>query len=457
MSCYKARLVAKGFSQKYGTDYLETFAPVVRQDSVRTLISVAVNCGMLLHQFDVETAFLNGKLDEVIFMKQPPGFVVKGKENFVCRLNCSLYGLKQSPRCWNYVLNEQLMNMGLCCSENDPCIYVGAIDDQQVLLAIYVDDMIIAAPTENVIKRAHQLFRARFSVKHMGPLRYFLGVRVVHDVNKVILVQDVYAKQILQNFRMLDCVPVSTPMESGVVLLKRTPTDQKAIGPVYQSAIGCLLYLSNFTRPDLCFAVHKLAQFSRDPSETHWKALKRVLAYLKGTLNLGIAFQKEAPENVLVAFTDADFGGDLNDRKSTSGHVLFNGKCPISWLCQKQSITALSTAESEYVSLCEAAKKIVWMRRLFSDLTCEQSEPTVLFEDNKAAIALTSSCPGQNPKVKHISLRFHFTRQCIQDGDIVVKFCPSGDMIADIFTKPLPHETFVKFRKLLRLCNVGLP
>ena len=255
---------------------------------LRTLISIAVNRGMLLHQFDVETDFLNGKLDEVIYMHQPPGYAVAGKENLVCRLNCSLYGLKQSPRCWNFVLNEQLLNMGFRCSENDPCIYEGTIDDESVLLAVYVDDMILAASSEKIIKRAHELFLDRFDIKHIGPLRYFLGVRVVHNSNSISLVQDKYADNILNRFNMRDCVPISTPMETGAVLLKRCADEKKFDSFIYQSAIGSLLYLSNFTRPDLCFSVHKLAQFLKDPSVTHWKALKRVLAHLKGTLNLGI-------------------------------------------------------------------------------------------------------------------------------------------------------------------------
>ena len=452
---FKARLVAKGFSQKYGTDYLETFAPVVRHDSIRCLISIAVNRGMLLHQFDVETAFLNGKLDETIFMKQPEGYIVEGKENLVCKLSCSLYGLKQSPRCWNFVLKDQLLDMGLNCSENDPCVYEGIIDSERVMLAVYVDDMILAATSENVIKHAHKLFLDRFDVKYIGPLRYFLGVRIVHHPNSILLVQDRYAENVVKKFRMDDSFPVSTPMEAGSVLVKRTEGDKEFDPFIYQSAIGCLLYLSNFTRPDLCFAVHKLAQFSKDPSEVHWKAVKRVLSYLKGTLKLGIKFEKECIGNIIVVFCDADFAGDLQDRKSTSGHVLFNGKCPISWLCQKQSITALSTAEAEYVSLCEAAKKIVWTRRLFTDLNCPQTEPTIVYEDNKAAIAISLASPGENPKVKHIALRYHYTRDCIENRVIKLEYCSSQEMTADIFTKPLPKDTFLRLRNSLGLCTIN--
>lgn len=232
-----------------------------------------------------------------------------------------------------FFLNEQLLAMGLCCSENDPCIYEGTIDKEDVLLAVYADDMILAASSEKVIKRAHELFLDRFDVKHIGPLSHFLGVRVVHKSDFISLVQDQYAKNVLKRFNMHGCVPVSTPIETGAVLLKRFSDEKEFHSSVFQSAIGSLLYLSNFTRPDLCFSVHKLAQFSKDPSKTHWKALKRVPAYLRGTLGLGITFRRESPENVIVGFSDADFAGDLNDRKSTSGHDLFNNKCSISWMC----------------------------------------------------------------------------------------------------------------------------
>ncbi|MCP3664820.1 MAG: DDE-type integrase/transposase/recombinase [Gammaproteobacteria bacterium] len=449
---FKARLVAKGFSQKYGEDYLEIFAPVTRQDSVWALISVAVQHGLKLHQFDVETAFLNGNLSEEIYMHQPEGFVKPGEEKLVCRLKKSLYGLKQSPRCWNIILDEHLCELGFVRSKNDPCIYTRMVDGELVLLAVYVDDIILAAKSDSVIQSVKNSFSERFGIKDLGPLHYFLGMQVHQSTEGVWLGQPQYSKKVLEKFQMADCIKAATPMETGAVLVQKPEDSKKFENPtVFQSAIGSLLYLANCTRPDLSYSVHKLAQFAKDPYGVHWKAVKRVLAYVKGTLDLGIKFQADS-EEYLVAYADADYAGDLDKRRSTSGNVMFCGGAPIAWLSQKQPVVALSTAEAEYVSLCESSKKIVWLRRLLGDLGLEQKQPTVVYEDNQATMALADN-PGMYPKVKHIATRFHFVREAVENGEVKVEFCPSVDMVADILTKPLPKESFFKFRSSLGLVS----
>ncbi len=449
---YKARLVAQGFSQKYGQDYMEIFAPVVRMDSIRALMSMSVKCGMSLFQFDVETAFLNGDLEEEIYMKQPEGFVQPGEENLVCRLKRSLYGLKQSPRCWNFLLDKHLSALGFVRSVNDPCLYTGTVNGNFVVLAVYVDDIIVSAKHEADVEIIKKSFSERFGIKDLGKLHYFLGIQVQQSPQGVWIGQQKYAEDILRKFSMENCVTVATPMETGAVLMQSPVDSQLFDNPrVYQSAIGSLLYLANCTRPDLTFAVHKLAQFSKNPHQVHWKSVKRVFAYLKGTVNLGLGFQANSQQE-LEAYCDADYAGDLDKRRSTSGHVLFSADGPISWLSQKQPVVALSTAEAEYVALCEATKKVVWMRRVLADLGLEQKEPTMIWEDNQAAIALTDN-PGQHPKVKHIATRYHYTREAVGDKEVKIKFCPSADMIADIFTKSLPKETYFKLRNALGLIS----
>ena len=314
---YKARLVAQGFSQKYRTDYDETFCPVVRLESLRTMISLAVQHGLKLHQVDVTTAFLNGKLEEEVYMRQPEGFVAKGQERLVCKLKKSIYGLKQSPRCWNAVLDDQLKDMGFVQSASDPCVYKDS-GGEMFLIGVYVDDIILAGKNDKKINEVKRALGAKFNIKDMGKLHYFLGMNILQDekTGNVWIGQPAYVESILKKFGMDNSKPVSTPIDPSTKLTKATDDEQSIDQLLYQSAIGSLLYLSGGTRPDITFAVSNLAKFSAKPSKHHWTALKRVMRYLKGTINFGILYMKQKSKN-FVAYSDADWAGDLDDRKST--------------------------------------------------------------------------------------------------------------------------------------------
>lgn len=442
---FKARLVAQGYTQQYGTDYDETFCPVVRQESLRVLLALSVQHGLKLHQVDVTTAFLNGALEEEVFMRQPEGFEIKGKKHLVCKLKKSIYGLKQSPRCWNVALDTHLKEMGFTQSNNDPCIYHKNTGGDMLLMGVYVDDIILAGKKESDLEQVKTALGKKFDIKDLGQLSYFLGVKVKQQRNGAIWIgQPTYTKNILSEFGMQDCKPVSTPVSVEAKLTKATDDENCIDQKKYQSAIGSLMYLSVSTRPDISYAVSSLARFSSKPTQRHWVALKRLLRYLKGTTKHGILYKREGP-SACIGFSDADWAGDTNDRKSTSGYMFMINGGAISWKSQKQRCVALSTAEAEYVAMASAAQESVWLRQLIAELTNASKPSTLIYEDNQSAIAMTKN-PQFHGRAKHIDIKHHFIREQVAQGVITLEYCPTTEMTADILTKGLSRETFCKLR-----------
>ena len=447
---YKARLVAQGYSQKYGQDYDETFCPVVRGESVRTVIALAAQKGLLLHQMDVVTAFLNGTLDEDVYMKQPEGFVKKGQEDLVCKLKKSLYGLKQSPRCWNTALDKHLKSMGLKQLEADPCLYT-AESGETVIIAVYVDDILISTETEKKMNQIKHQLSEKFKIKDLGEMNSFLGVQVNHDAESIWIGQPGYASRILERFGMSECKSVSTPVDVSMKLQKESDSPAFNQKKTYQSAVGSLLYLSSWTRPDITFAVSNVAKYSADPRQEHWVAVKRIFRYIKGTLERGIKYKRNSHDD-LIGFCDADWAGDVGDRKSTSGYIFTLSGSPVSWRSKKQTCVALSTAEAEYIALAAAAQEDVWLQSLLQQLSGIKIS-TVMYDDSQSAIAIAKN-PQWHGRTKHIDIKFHYIREQVNNGIVQLKFCPTDKMLADILTKGLSREQHEKLVKGLNVvCN----
>ena len=449
---YKSRLVAQGFSQKAGQDYDETFSPVIRFECIRSIVALAVQNKMFLHQMDVTSAFLNGDLEEEVYIKQPEGFVKKGQEHLVCRLKRSLYGLKQAPRCWNMTLDSLLKQIGFRQTKSDPCLYV-SLEGELCIIAVYVDDILIATKDEKRLENIKVEIAAQFEVKDLGDLQYLLGVAINqdHSKNSVWMGQPTYTLDILNKFGMKDAKPVATPVASGTKLTKATENEELADLDLYQSAVGSLQYLSTMTRPDITFAVSSVAKYCSNPTQEHWIAVKRIMRYLQGTHNLGLLYKKSDSSDC-VGFSDSDWAGDVDDRKSTSGYVFRVGGTSISWRSRKQSCVALSTAEAEYIALSQAAQEAMWLRQLFSDLQSEPCGPTVLHEDNQAAICLSKNPQGHG-KSKHIEIKYHFIREQVKNGAIKLQYCQTSDMVADVLTKGLAKDKFEKLRALTGLSS----
>jgi len=316
---FKARLVAKGYSQQPGTDFDETFAPVVRMNTLCSLLAYAVRHKLLIHEMDIITAFLHGNLQEEVFMEQPPGYVTEGQENLVCLLQRSLYGLKQSSRCWNDTLCDYMRKLNFRPLKSDCCIFKR--DNPLSFVALYVDDLIPIAGTVEVMNTRKADIAKRFPAKDLGRLHYVLGISCVQDDEnaRIGLTQEVYIDKLINKFGLTDALPVTTPSDVNVVLMKDDNVSKPVDQWYYQSLVGSLLYIAVGTRPDIQFAVLAVAKYSANPNQSHLTAVKRILRYLKQTKNLVLWYNH--CDYMLTGYSDADFARDIDDRHSTSGLI----------------------------------------------------------------------------------------------------------------------------------------
>lgn len=432
---YKGRLVAKGFSQTFGIDYTETYAPVVRNTTIRILLAVAVKRKMKICQMDAVSAFLQGDLDEEIYMSQPEGF--EDGTNRVCKLNKAIYGLKQAGRQWNIKLDTALLSYGLLRSQNDPCVYYTI--KREIIVAIYVDDFLIFyVHVDDLIKLKNFLNKA-FNMKDMGEARHCLGLNIHQVENSIEIDQCGYIDEILDRFGMINSNSQVSPSDTNQKLSVSMVDDENTlVGKVpYQEAIGSLLYLAGLTRPDIAFAVNDLSRFNKNHSEPHWRAVKRVFRYLLGTKNLRLRYCGKCP---LIAWSDADYASEIDERRSCSGYVLMLSGAAVSWLSKRQPIVAQSSTEAEYIALSETVKEVLWARKIISEIEgAPFTTPTIVFGDNTSAIKLAKN-DAFSQRTKHIDVRYHHIRQQVKDGIIILKHAGTESMIADVLTKAVSGE-----------------
>jgi hypothetical protein len=455
---FKARLVAKGYSQRHGIDYDEVFSPVVRHTSIRAVLALVADQDLELEQLDVKTAFLHGNLEEEIFMEQPKGFKQPGTENLVCRLKKSLYGLKQSPRQWYKRFDSYMIQIGYTRCEYDCCVYVRILEDgSYIFLLLYVDDMLIAAKSMCEVNRLKSLLHKEFEMKDLGAAKKILGMEIHKDrgARKLWLSQKNYIRKVLEKFSMLDAKPVSTPLAnhfrlSGSQCPKNEEEIENMSKVLYASAVGCLMYAMVCIRPDLAHAVSTVSRYMTNPGREHWNAVKWIFRYLKGTAEHGILFSRQPGTNSVVGYVDADYAGEVDDRRSTTGYVFTLSGGPICWKSTLQSIVAMSTTEAEYMAVAEAAKEALWLKGLVKELGLNQGG-VQMHCDSQSAIYLAKN-QVYHAKTKHIDVRFHKIRELIVTGDIVLEKVHTSENAADMLTKPV---TTAKFKHCLDLVNVS--
>jgi len=452
INVYKARLVARGYEQILGIDYDETFSPVVRLTSLRILFALSVGYNLIIHTMDVDTAFLNAPLEEDIYIKPPAGITLPpGTTCF--KLLKALYGLKQSPRAWNLHLNGHLLGMGFTKMISDTCIYLKRYDNMLCIIAIYVDDIVIAASNLTLVNEVKNMFKGRFQMKDLGPITTLLGCRIIQNTTLSTLTMDqsFYAKNILKTFFPEGLTASEVPMLSETNLSSAdSPTTQEdkdlMLKFPYRQAIGSLLWLAGGTRPDLSYAVAQVARFSCNPGMIHWKAIVKIFRYLQGTINLGIKYSTSTIADVsthitITGYADSDHGRCIDTRRSITGYMFLMANGPISWQSRQQTSVALSSMEAEYMALCAAAQEAIWLRMVMNDFNREYNDTVVIYDDNQSCIDYTKN-PTAYKRTKHIDQRYHFVKDQVIQNTINVKKVPTEDNIADILTKPLEVKRF---------------
>jgi len=447
---YKARLVAKGYIQRHGVDFDEVFAPVARIETVRFLIALAASKGWEIHHLDVKTAFLHGDLKEEVYVSQPEGFMVSGKENKVYKLKKALYGLRQAPRAWNEKLNKVLSSLNFVKCSKEPALYRKQEQDGLLLVAVYVDDLLVTGTNRESILDFKRNMATKFELSDLGKLTYYLGIEVFQHKEGITLRQERYAMKILEETGMKDCNVIHVPMDPSLRLSKSSherSVDEKE----YRRNIGCLRYLLH-TRPDLSYSVGVLSRYMQSPKQSHEAALKAILRYLQGMTSFGLSFLRSG-ETKIEGYSDSSHNVDEDDGRSTAGYIFYCGDCPISWSSHKQETVALSSCEAEFMAATEAAKQAIWLQELLGEITGRECEKVSINIDNKSAIALTKN-PVFHGRSKHIHRRFHFIRECVDNEMIKVHHVPGIKQRADILTKALGRIKFKDMRDLITVQDV---
>ena len=440
---YKARWVARGFSQKFGLDYDETYAPTARMTSVRMLCEISVHKKLFIEQLDVNNAYLHSDIDRPIYMVQPQGFV--SNQNLVCKLNKSLYGLKQSARLWNSTIDKFLKSEGLTASLNDPCVYYKNNENGLMYVLIWVDDIIVATSSREVLRNFKEKLSERFKVKSMGTLKWFLGIQFKISDTVISLNQSLYINNILTRFGMSDCAPRTLPCDPSIHTILRNKSKPMKDKTLYRELVGSLIYLMYCTRPDITFVVNILSQFMSDPMDIHMNIARGVLKYLKYTIHFDLKYVNTQNELRLIGYTDSDFASSA-DRRSISGYCfqLDPNSALIAWKTKKQSLVADSTCECEYVALSEATKEAIFLRQYFAEITQAPRKTVTIYADNQSSIALAHH-HAFHKRSKHIDTKVHFVRCYIEKGYIKVIYVPTADNIADIFTKAVNGQKLLSF------------
>ncbi|KAK2404675.1 putative mitochondrial protein [Trifolium repens] len=450
---YKARLVAKGFLQRQGLDYDEVFSPVARHETIRLVIALACSRRWPLFHLDVKSAFLNGPLEEDVYVKQPPGFELKGKEDKVLKLHKALYGLKQAPRAWNKRIDNFLVMQGFRKCSVEYGVYVKKSDDKHMLIiCLYVDDLLVTGSSLVEIKNFKSQMQSEFEMTDLGKLTYFLGMELLETSGGIVLHQAKYAKEILRKFEMVDCNSSVTPADTKV-MIEDDDTSEAIDSTMFRQLVGSLRYLCQ-SRPDISYAVGYISRFMSKPLKSHFLAAKRILRYINGTVHYGVLFPYSSNRETLelVGFSDADWCGDKIERKSTSGYLFKFQGAPVSWCSKKQSVIALSSCEAEYVAGSLTSCQANWLQSLLSEMGIIEDITVVLNLDNKSAINLAKN-PISHGKSKHIETRFHFLRDQVSKGKLKLEFCSSEDQQADILTKVVKRDQFLKLRREIGVVN----
>ena len=458
---YKTRFTAKGCGQRQGFDYDEVFSPVVRYTTLRSMCAAAAANDYHLHQMDIDTAFLYGKMDPdndpAVYCQLPedyplPAHLANVDRKLLCgRLKSAIYGLKQASRKFFLTLQAYLTkpSMGFSASASDSCLFYKLVDGVPIWVAVFVDDLVISSPSMSVINSFKSDMRAKFNMKDLKELSTILGIEVIRDreAGTITLLQHRYMIEILTRFGMLDVKDRrqhKLPMDPTLKLsLSHCPTTQeerdKADEFPYREVVGSVMYLMCSTRPDIAYAVGQLSKFMNNWGAAHIKAAKDLLLYIKSTSERGITYHRGPL--TLTVYSDSDWAGNPDNSRSTTGYIMYLAEGPISWRSKEQSTVATSTTEAEYMALCATSQETIHLRELLPFLHVDMTSPTTLYEDNSSAVLLANNAVHKD-RTKHIKIKYHFIRECIFNKEIFVTRVESKQNVSDLLTKNVDNTTF---------------
>ena len=453
---YKARICVDGSRQQHGIDYSETFAPVANCATIRLVIAAAVHHGLKLHQFDIKLAFCAAKIDRPVFMRSPAG---SGEpRTSVWRLLLSLYGLKQAPRLFNAKLHSVLDELGWKQSRHDPCLYHNHDQGEVSLLAVVVDDLLLATKSKSFAEKFNAKMSTYFDFKSLGTPNYMIGMHLAPLPNGIRVSQRQYVNDIgvKHSDLLADQKPVSTPAPADLRLVSTGYSGSEPApfvdSKVYRSLVGSLMY-AVVTRPDVAVTVSMCARYLAKPTKAHLDLAIRTLRYLLHTNHLGLDYTTTR-NPVLETYVDASWAADRATRRSRYGFAIYYGKALISWRSKLHSCVCLSTAEAEYVGATEAVKETMWLRHLLHDIGLTQRNATVVHEDNAACIKMASN-KVVSGRTKHMEIKMHFVRERLEACEIELRYISTTEQRADALTKTLPRPAFERFRRLLMTPGVS--
>ena len=420
------------FTRIPGIDYNETFSAVVRTDTLRILLTHAIQPNLHTVQFDIESAYLNAPLEDKIYIKPPKMVLVPGGE--VLRLKKSIYGLKQAAGCWGETLAAVLRKQGFLPSIADPALYL--ISEKSEYLGVHLDDLLFVVNDDN---GSASWLGNHFTVNNLGRGRHLLSIEPVWTSTTVSLSQTTYLRCIVNKYILSGAKPLVTSLSPSERSLNRVQTESTTDLKEYQSAIGSLWYAAIITRPDILFSVCCLLQFLSHPSESHMRMVKNSFRYLAHTIHHKLTYhrQKDKPQTILAVHSDSSYANSISDSRNFSGSVTFFAGCPIAWNCAKQGVVALSTTGAEYIAPTSAAQSLTWAKRLLVELRIsDTSNEPVLYGDNLSSHFLTRKASLYR-RSKHIDVRYHYIRKQYEQGHLELEFVSGKDNPADVFTKAL--------------------
>jgi hypothetical protein len=449
---HKARLVACGFVQREGIDFDDIFAPMARMESVRLLLTLAAHEGWRVHHMDVKSAFLNGNLKEEVYVHQPSGFAIPSKEGKVLHLRKALYGLRQAPRAWNAKLDSTLKGMGFGQNPHETAIYRRGNGGNALLVGVYVNDLVITGTKDAKVVAFKEEMKATFQISELWPLSFYLGIEVHQGDYGITLRQTAYAKRVIELAELTDCNPALTPMDERLKL-SHDSTTEEVDATQYRRLVGSFRYLTH-TRLDLAFSIGYVSRFMQRPTTEHQQAVKRIIRYVVGTLDHSLYYPRCPEEAHLVEYNDSDHTDDINASKSTSGILFLFGKCLVSWQSVKQQVVALSSCKAEYIAASTASTQALWLVRLLDDLLGRDTGAVELRVNSKSALALAKN-PIFHERSKHIRVRYHFIRGCLEEGSFKACYINTKDQLVDLLTKPLGRIKYLELCSRIRMVQLS--